>query len=732
MKLANGWCTAALLASASPGQESSPIAAPQDANAQKRDALALIGEKLAVSTAPFYGKGILAELRAKLAALPADAIQKQCILRVQLGDALLGFGEIEAAIAEYERGVAAAEKSGAPRAVAASRRKLAMGWLRRGEVDNCIARHNRDSCLFPLRGGALHVERTGSTKAIEQLLLSLQADPEQLASVWLLNVAHMTLGSWPDGVPEPFRIPARAIASEHAMARMFDLAPDLGVNVSTRAGGSAMEDFDGDGDLELLCSAIGYDQPVSLFERQADGAWLDTAPQRGLDFQVGALNLLPFDADNDGRLDLIFQRGGWGGESGRVPNSLAMQQPDGRFVDRTREAGVEFAAPSQVAVANDIDLDGDLDLFLGYENVTPDVRFPCRLLRNDGHGRFEQIQRAAGVENGLCTKGAAFGDYDNDGLPDLYVSNLGGPNRLYRNLGDGRFVDVAAKLGVTEPRDSFSCFFLDYDNDGWLDLYVGCYDSGDRSAQLAAWYRDGKVPAQTQRLYRNDGKGGFTDVTVAAGLARPSFPMGSNFGDLDNDGFLDLYLATGDPDLSSLWPNVMFRNDGGRRFQDVTDATGTGHLQKGHGVSFGDLDGDGDQDLFVRLGGAALSDGFAAALYENPTAGKRWLTVRLVGRESNRFGVGARLKATIEEGGATRDVHHLAGGNSSFGGNSLQAELGLGSATRLVALEVKWPRTGKVQRFTELPLDRIVVVDEGASAPTVLPPATVQPLAAER
>ncbi len=697
-------------------------------NVRKAALLERLGRSLESSTAPFSGRGTLVEIRGKLAALPPGAVQKSCMLRASLGDALLGFGQIEEAIEEYGRCVEDAIATRAPRAIAAANRKLALGWLRLGERNNCVTRHNQDSCLFPLKDGALHVDRTGSEKGIEFLMKALAADSNDLASVWLLNVAHMTLGSWPDAVPEPWRIPRRAVESERAMPRMFDVAPTLGLHAPARAGGSVVDDFDGDGQLEVVMTSVDFDKPMRFFRRQASGEWLDVAESLGIAKQVGALNLVQFDANNDGRLDLLLQRGAWLGDFGRLPNSLLVQQPDGTFVDRTQEAGMEFTAPSQVVAVADIELDGDMDIFLGYENVGGEraIRYPCRLLRNRGDGTFEEIQQQAGVSNGRFTKGAAFGDYDGDGLPDLYVSNLGGPNRLYHNEGGGRFKDVAAELGVEQPRDGFSCWFFDYNNDGWLDLFVGCYDAGDRSAQLAAYYRDGTVPSQTQKLYENDGHGRFRDVTVERRLDRVAFPMGSNFGDIDNDGFLDIYLATGDPELSSLWPNVLHRNDGGRRFEEVTVATGTGHLQKGHGVSFGDLDGDGDQDLFVKLGGAAADDGFASALFENPTQGAHWLTVRLIGRTSNRFAVGTRLKVTLEEGGKQRDVFHFVGANSSFGGNSLQAEIGLGAAARIVALEASWPQTRQVQRFVDVPLDRVVVLDEGRADLEVLPVAPVR------
>jgi hypothetical protein len=328
------------------------------------------------------------------------------------------------------------------------------------------------------------------------------------------------------------------------------------------------------------------------------------------------------------------------------------------------------------------------------------------------------------VSNDHVCKGAAFLDHDGDGLQDLYVSNLTGPNRLYRNRGDGRFEDVAPRLGITGPVTSFSCFAFDANNDGWPDLWVSCYGTPTtRAAEMTAWYRDGRPGADSQRLYLNAGRGGFRDATIEQGLQFVAFPMGSNFGDVDNDGFPDLYLATGDPEFASLWPNLLLRNDGGRRFEDVTVSSGTGHLQKGHGVSFGDLDGDGDQDLFVERGGVLEDDAFQSVLFRNPGHGNRWLTVRLLGRESNRFGIGSRIRVTIEEDGARRDVFHFVGANSSFGGNSLQAELGLGKAARIAAIEVRWAASGRVQRFADVPLDRVVIADEGAADLRIVAPA---------
>ena len=214
-------------------------------------------------------------------------------------------------------------------------------------------------------------------------------------------------------------------------------------------------------------------------------------------------------------------------------------------------------------------------------------------------------------------------------------------------------------------------------------------------------------------LYLNRG-GKFEDVAAAAGLDGAYLPMGASFGDIDNDGFLDIYLATGDPGYETLMPNVMLRNGGGVRFQDVTTAGGFGHLQKGHGICFADLDHDGDQDLYHQLGGFFPGDRFHNALFLNPGNANRWLCVELQGTGSNRGGIGARIVVTVETPGGRRRIHRAHGSVSSFGGSPLgRQEIGLGDATAIERLEVSWPRTGERSIFEDVPTDASVRVVEG-------------------
>jgi hypothetical protein len=345
-----------------------------------------------------------------------------------------------------------------------------------------------------------------------------------------------------------------------------------------------------------------------------------------------------------------------------------------------------------------------------------------------------------GVDVAAFVKGAAWGDYDNDGRIDLYLSNYGGPNLLYRNLGSDPagghrgFREVGAEAGVREPSRSFPLWWWDYDNDGWLDLFVAGY--GALASDLAAEYLGRPHDAVRARLYRNRGVGpdgdhrGFEDVTDRVGLGdRVLYAMGSNHGDLDNDGWPDFYVGTGDPDYRQRMPSRVFRNDGGERFRDVTVPGGFGHLFKGHAGSFADVDADGDQDLHVVYGGAYEGDVAPNVVLENPGHGNRWITLRLVGAGpgaeeggSNRFGIGSRVRVTVETPSGPREIHHLAGTGGSFGANSQQAEIGLGNATAIRELEVRWAGSGRRDTWTDVPLDRVVRVREGAPSVEPLEP----------
>jgi hypothetical protein len=675
---------------------------------------------------------------------PANA-REQMINQFQIGMDLLHNGQTEEAIAELKSVLEKATTGpnshmAPPRFEMDVREYLALAYLRLGEQDNCIAQHATDSCLLPIQGSGVHAKPRGSRAAIEEYSKLLEIYPSDLNYRWLLNIAYMTLGEHPGKVPEKLLIPPKVFDSDYDIKRFYDVAPRLELDVMGLSGGSVMEDLDGDGDLDLMVSSWGWRDPLRAFRNNGDGTFTDMTPNLGLGGITGGLNLNHADYNNDGYPDIFVMRGAWLSEQGRQPNSLLRNNGNWTFDDVTEEAGLLSFHPTPTAAWGDYDNDGWLDLFIGNESNTDQFNLPnnssialwiqgfvgnesnadqfnpCELYHNNGDGTFTEVAAQAGVATGGFVKGAAWGDYNNDGLLDLYVSRLREMNVLYRNegrnaAGDWSFKDVTAEAGVGEPLQSFPCWFFDFDNDGWLDIFVSGYYAV--FGAVAADYLGEPADAERPRLYRNNRDGTFSDVTKDARVFKVLLTMGCNFGDLDNDGFLDFYIGTGDPDLRSLMPNRMFRNFEGKYFQDVTTSGGFGHLQKGHGVAFGDLDNDGDQDVFMEIGGALPGDGFRSALFENPGHGNRWITLKLEGTQSNRSAIGARIKVTVKTAGAQRDIYVTAGTGGSFGSSSLQQEIGLGQATAIQTIEITWPATGKTQIFKDVVMDQALKIREG-------------------
>jgi hypothetical protein len=586
--------------------------------------------------------------------------------------------------------------------------------LRRGEMDNCVACCNEASCIFPLAAAAIHQRTAGSREAIEHFTRYLRQQPDDLGVQWLLNVAYMTLGEYPKAVPPEFLLPLGRFASaQNEPRRMKNIASRVGLNVrgESMAGGCLVDDFDGDGRLDVFMPTTDPHRGALFLKNRGDGNFEDVSEKAGLADQVLSLNAYHADFDNDGALDILMLRGAW-----EMPRRMSLlRNRGGEFEDVTLAAGLGEPIASQAAGWADYDNDGYVDLFVAgeFDIQHPEYLNLSRLYHNRGNGTFEDVTAKAGVTNGRFGKGVAWGDYDDDGLPDLYVSNLALGNRLYHNQGNGTFVDVATVLRVTNPMAGFACWFWDYDNDGKLDLWVN-----PNHATLSEVIADqlGRPSAgERPRLYRNIGPSEpFRDVTAELGLDRVVLPMGSNFGDVDNDGFLDIYLGTGRPSYSYLMPNVLFRNDGGRRFEDLTAATGTGHLQKGHGVAIADWDRDGDADIFVQAGGAAPGDRAHNVLFENPGNGNHWLTVKLVGTRTNRAALGAKIRVDLTSAdGAVVSRYRTITAGSSFGGNPLACTVGLGRAQEIVGMEVSWPTSRTRQTFRGVPVDRSIEITEG-------------------
>jgi FG-GAP-like repeat/ASPIC and UnbV len=715
---------AAVLLTWTAGAAAPQPAAPEPTSHERMVALL---RDIAARTAedhPLLSETQLDEVKKKLEALPPNApAGKRLPLQLQRAELELRQNHVLEAIHTFQivaHDTAAEIAKGRPDdgKLAMVNYRLGVAYIRLGETQNCCLRNTPDSCIAPIKGRGVHTVREGSERAIEQFEKVLElTEPDSdlhLKARWLLNIAHMTLGSYPDGVPKSALIPPSAFTSPEPFPKFPNRAQDLGVAGFNLAGGVILDDFDRDGYLDIFHSTYEPSEPLRYFRNERDGTFRLRTDEANLSGILGGFNLIQADYDNDGDVDALVLRGAWLGRTGKIPKSLVRNNGDGTFTDVTFDAGlVEPATPTQTAAWADFDNDGDLDLFVGAEAVMG-YEPPCQLWRNKGDGTFEEIAEKAGVQNFRFAKGVSWGDYDEDGDPDIYVSNLGQENRLYRNNGDATFTDVARELGVALPVWSFVPWFWDFDNDGKLDLFVGNYNWN--LGGLAAVVRStlGRPdPVDRPALYKGDRTGRFEDVATARGLTETILPMGANYGDLDGDGWLDFYLGTGFPDYEGLQPNRMFRNDRGARFVDVTYAGGFGNLQKGHGIAFGDLDNDGDQDVFEQVGGFILGDKYANSLYENPGFSHRWIAVEVEGRKSNRSGFGARIRVDFVDGGRERTVWRWVGSGASFGANPLRQNIGLNNATKIKRLEIFWPTSGTTQVFEDVPRDRIVHIVEG-------------------
>ncbi len=648
-------------------------------------------------------------------------LQTKAMLDFQLAPELLNSGRPEEALQQLQAALDILPMMHAhlqPEMQAKLRVLKATAMLRIGEQENCLGNHNAESCLFPLSPAAFHKLPRGSEGAITLLTEQLNESPNDLSARWLLNLAYMTLGEYPDQVPAQWLIPPKAFASDYPLPHFPDVAGALGVNVNGLAGGCILDDFDNDGLIDIMTSSWGLDGTLHYFHNDGDGHFSDRTVEAGLAGLMGGLNIQQTDYNNDGLLDIWVMRGAWTGKDGRIPPSLLRNNGDGTFTDVTEEAGLLSAHPRQTAVWFDYDGDGWLDLFIGNETTDPNDPDPCELYHNNHDGTFTECAAACGLQVKRFVKGVTSADYDHDGRPDLYLSCRDGENLLFHNdgpdaSGQWKFSDVTQRAGL-HATYTFPTWFFDYDNDGWEDIFVSGY-AVQNVGDIAADYLGLPNRGIKAKLYHNNHDGTFTDVTEAMHLNHVFLTMGCNFGDLDNDGWLDFYLGTGNPDLTMLVPNRMYRNAEGKVFQDVTTAGGFGHLQKGHGVGFADLDNDGNQDVYEEMGGAFVGDVSYNVLYLNPGNTNHWIKLKLEGTKSNRVAIGARIHVTVQTPAGSRNIYKTVNSGSSFGGNPLRQEIGLGNASKIESVEVDWPASGIHQVLKGLELNHCYHIREGDS-----------------
>lgn len=575
---------------------------------------------------------------------------------------------------------------------------LAICYLRKAEQQNCQNYHSAESCIVPLVGEGVHVEKEPARLAFEEYEKILKLFPDDEQSRWLYNIAAMALDIYPDGVEPKYLI---KLEDRNQQEIWHNRALELGVDHYALSGGVIAEDFNQDGRLDLMVSSWGFKGSLKYYE-QTEAGFKDRTTDSGLDQAVGGLNLKQGDYDGDGDMDFVILRGAWRPNLnwGIMPNSLIRNNGDGTFSDVTFESGIYSVRPTQSATWVDYNLDGHLDLVVANESAPKkDKNYPLEFFKNEGNGHFVEEAASIGTDYSGYFKGICSGDIDSDGRPDLFVSNLEGQNLLLHNQSteEGtKFNEIALTAGVSSPYAAFPAWFMDFDQDGDEDLYVASFDQTafqNQSAQFAKEMLGKEALNEPNALYRNNGDLTFSNVTDEYFTYSALSTMGCNFGDVDNDGYPDFFLGTGAPDYRAVVPNRFFYNENGKKFTDKSFQWGLGHIQKGHGIAFADFNNNGHQDIYAVMGGAFQGDIFSNAFFLNPLSSTNsYLKVRLNGIQSNKAGIGARVKVIAQ----TKDGERIVRWKSmqtgaSFGSNPTELHIGLGKAEVIEKVEVLWP-----------------------------------------
>jgi FG-GAP-like repeat/ASPIC and UnbV len=541
------------------------------------------------------------------------------------------------------------------------------------------------------------------SRAVAAEIESLGSDPSNERARAVLFLASDKLGGYSPFVPEDFRMTVKAGFATPTV-EFEDIAKRIGLDKTSGGRGSAIFDYDNDGWLDIVVGAA-YGG-TNLYHNNRDGTFTDVSIDSGLDISVNSFATVAGDYNNDGFPDLYITRQGFYVGEGQ----LFRNNGDGTFTDVTEQAGLKNVwGPAFTASWVDYDNDGFLDLFVAnnlgglFERKTPN-----RLFHNNGNGTFTDVTATAGLETLWPTIGGAWGDYDNDGRMDLFLSNGLGRSQLFHNNGDGTFTDVSERAGVTAMGFGSPAFWWDYDNDGWMDIGQFIWSDHD-DVIYTMRHGEGPPEGQPMRVYHNNRDGTFTQVNRELGLNGCWGTMSGSFGDFNNDGYLDLVLGNGSPKLDRLDPLVILENDG-KKFRNTTFAAGLPFTGKSHGANLGDLFGDGRLSIIVAAGGAYPGDLLTTSVYCPKTLPGNYVNIRLVGVMSNRSAIGARVSL---EAGGKKQYREVTGG-SNFGCMPTEQHFGLGILTTVDALEIRWPG-GLKQRFVGLGMNKTWEFTEGQS-----------------
>jgi ASPIC and UnbV/FG-GAP-like repeat len=545
---------------------------------------------------------------------------------------------------------------------------------------------------------------------IPYALQACRDTPDDIRYRWMLRVLTLHGRLSESTIPKEFRL---KIPQDSPSGFQFrDVTKDANAGRLALGRGAAWGDFDNDGREDILVG--GERAPFCLFRNLGDGTFEDIAGKLGLTDPVGlgcyASQFI--DYDNDGWQDIFLTSNGWGG-GGRL--FLFHNEGGKRFIDVTENAGLADPVDAFGSSWADYDNDGRVDLAVAAGIVDPEGGDRIRLYHNEGNGKFREVGEQAGLAQKARWISLGWGDYDGDGRQDLLATSFDAGPFLFRNLGDGRFADVSVEAGIRAQAAAYTPAFFDYDNDGKLDLFVCTYPGGDLTVKgmIEAKLSRAAVPrAQRQLLFRNNGDGTFANVTELAGITSWYGGMSTQVGDFDNDGFDEITIGTGNPELDWAEPKPLFHNDGKGRFTDIGQSSGLVHFGMLHGTALADYDDSGNLSLFGSFGGFYWGTRETSRLYQNAGSGNASLEVRLIGTRSNRDAIGAKVSAVA---GKRRIFKWVNGGNGFGCNNSRVVHLGLGREKQVTELLVEWP-SGLQQSFQNIPAGHRIEIIEGKSS----------------
>jgi hypothetical protein len=631
---------------------------------------------------------------------------------------------------------------------------LANSYLRHAESENCVSKlidnsHNSDKtighhystyynqtqlCALPLTQFHDNIEISkNAAKLFERLLDNY--DKKNRLYQWLLNFCYMTINGFPQDVPPRYLIHSHfiesfygeeknKIAAEYAYLSFEDRARELNVDTYNTGRGVAIEDFDKDGYLDIVTGG-GFDV-IRYYKNDRGREFVDKTDEVGLGEIRQPFIITAVDYDNDSWIDIFIGR-----PFGNY--MLFRNNGDGNFTDVTSSSGLLDIKPDDQIAATwvsawaDVNNDGFVDLFLAQwglklpfvSGLMAKPRMDSILFINE-HGYFidkTKEYNLTGVVKDQYFIGAAFGDYDFDGYPDLFLSSpLRNVSVLLKNE-EGRRFKKTNLLRRTEG--GFTTAFIDVNHDGKLDIFQAGFADAKTSTEMTVFgehldkYQSGHSSIFLQVL---DGK--FEEHNDFFGGNIPMSTMGASYGDINNDGCFDFYLGKGTPEGWFILPNLMYmgERDGTNctgHMKNISMLQGFGTTQKGHGIVFFDYDNDGRQDIYSSLGGMWPSDPWPNQFFvNNSQLHNNWVKIRLRGRATNYFGIGARIRVTAVSGDGERIVRYYHVDNKTgFGSAPYLAHMGLLNATSIEKVEVYWPVTKKVKSY-DATLGTLNILDE--------------------